>query len=162
MGPLEDSLVSMRQILRSVDMNSKKLSRVTGLSTSKLLILQTVEDFKKASIGQLAQEVSLTQATVTHIVDKLQAGGFVTRERSDQDKRKVFVRLTSKGEGVLNSAPTVLQDKYSEAFAGLEEWEQMQIATVLKRVATMFGAERIDAAPVLDIEVIESPQKNSR
>lgn len=147
---LNDSLVSIRRILRVADIQAKDLAKQSGLTTSKLLVLQTIAEEGEVTIGAIANQVHLTQATITTIIDRLQEAGLVRRERATSDKRKVFVSLTDHGAQILNDAPTALHERFSEQFDALEEWEQMQIAATLKRLSHMLGAERIDAAPVLD------------
>jgi len=155
MDPLYESLISLRRILRIADIQAKKLAKDSGLTTSKLLVLQTIDEQGEVTIGKIAEAVNLTQATITTIIDSLQNAGYVQRERSTSDKRKVFVTLTEDGRETLVAAPTALHQRFSEGFEELEDWEQMQIAAVLKRLSTILGAERIDAAPVLDIGMID-------
>lgn len=152
---LNDALISLRRILRATDIQAKKLAKESGLTTSKLLVLQTIAEEGEVTIGAIAAQVNLTQATITTIVDFLQQAGLVKRERATSDKRKVYVMLTEKGAQSLSDAPTALHERFSEQFETLEEWEQMQIAAVLKRLSNMLGAERIDAAPVLDGGIID-------
>lgn len=155
MERLNAALVAMRRILRAADINSKRLSRETNLKTSQLLVVQSIEEAGEMTIGEIAAKVNLAQASVTAIVDRLQASGLLTRQRGDTDKRKVYVRLTEEGRVVLSRAPTALQERFSERFAALERWEQMQMVSVLERVAAMMDADSIDAAPMLDHEQIE-------
>jgi DNA-binding MarR family transcriptional regulator len=47
--------------------------------------------------GHLAEHAGLTGAAVTALVDRLEAAGYVVRERDDNDRRKVLVRaITAK------------------------------------------------------------------
>ena len=155
MDLLNDALVSLRRILRATDLQSKKLAKQSGLTTSKLLALQTIAEEGEITIGGIAAQANLTQATITTIVDRLQEAGLVQRERATSDKRKVYVSLTEKGRSVLRDAPTALHERFSQEFDELEEWEQMQIAAVLKRLSNILGAEKLDVAPVLDSGVID-------
>jgi DNA-binding MarR family transcriptional regulator len=43
--------------------------------------------------GQLAELTGLTTGAVTGVLDRLEASGFVTRERDPHDRRRVIVRL---------------------------------------------------------------------
>ncbi len=104
------------------------------------------------SISALSDEVSLSQATVTSIIDRLESRGLVQRKRSDVDKRVVHAVLTPDGERVLESAPTPLQEQFSARFTDLEDWEQTLIITALQRVASLMNAQEIDASPVLHID----------
>ena len=147
----EKVLISLRQIIRATDIYSRQLSKQVGLTAPQLLILQAIQNLGAVSISKLSNEVSLSQATVTTILDRLEARGLVARHRSTQDKRVVHATLTELGIQMLEQAPTPLQDLFSQRFAGLESWEQSMIVAALQRVATMMNAEEIDASPLLHV-----------
>jgi DNA-binding MarR family transcriptional regulator len=152
---LEQVLTSLRRVIRATDMHSKHLAKISGLTTPQILLLQAIRNVEGAVIGQLAEEVSLSQATVTSILDRLEKKGYVERERSTVDKRKVHVHLTEHGIEILRDAPTPLQDHFSKRFNDLQEWEQTMMIASLQRVAHMMDAEHIDASPVLDVGILD-------
>jgi len=145
-----DVLVTLRQIIRAIDMHSKQLVKKYGLTGPQLLVLKEIMSSEDINIGRVAKKVSLSQATVTNIIDRLETRGMVTRERSSQDKRRVIVRVTEKTEGLLASDPSVLQEDFVEEFRKLEEWEQTLILSSIQRIARMMNAEDIELTP--DIE----------
>ena len=150
MAELEDQvLVALRRIIRATDIHSRRLARDTGLTTPQLVILRAVADADAPTVSEIAHAVSLSQATVTTLLNKLESRDFVTRERSKQDRRRVNVRLTRQGRKVLSSAPQPLQDQFSERFKVLQPWEQHQLVASLERIANMMDAENLDAAPLL-------------
>ncbi len=144
-------LINIRQIIRATDLYSRRLSKQVGLTAPQLLILQAIRDLGAVSISKLSNEVSLSQATVTTIIDRLESRGLVERHRSDQDKRVVHATLTPSGEEMVQKAPAPLQDMFSKRFAELEDWEKSMIVAALQRVASMMNAEEIDASPVLHV-----------
>ncbi len=103
----------------------------------------------ETSVGALAKAASLSQATVTGILDRLETRGFVERRRGDNDKRQVFVRATRAGTRMLQHAPRLLQDSFVVHFTGLAEWEQTQLISSLQRVVTMMEATGLEVSPVL-------------
>jgi DNA-binding MarR family transcriptional regulator len=151
----DEVLVSLRRVIRATDLHSKYLAKTTGLTSPQILLLQTIRDKGQVTIGELANEISLSQATVTTILDRLEKKGLVYRERSDQDKRKVHAYLTDIGIETLKTAPTPLQEHFTRQFGDLQNWEQTMIIASLQRVAQMMDAQHIDASPVLDIGVID-------
>lgn len=155
MNDIKDVLMALRRVIRATDLHSKYLAKTTGLTAPQILILQTIHDKGEQTIGSLANDVSLSQATVTTILDRLESKELVKRERSTQDKRKVFTRLTEKAHSVLQEAPLPLQDQFAQQFGELQEWEQTMIISALQRIAQMMDAEDIDAAPVLDVGVLD-------
>lgn len=146
----EQVLISLRKIIRAIDLHSKKLERNSGLTGPQLLILKAIDQKDAPSAGSIAREVSLSQATVTSILDRLERKGLLQRRRSQDDKRKVALTLTESGQAILATAPALMQDSFIRAFNDLEEWEQTLMLSSLQRIAQMMNAEDLDAAPLLD------------
>lgn len=94
-------------------------------------------------------DVSLSHATVTDILDRLEKRGLVQRNRSRCDKRRVIVEITDLGLELLQRAPPLLQERFVAEFTKLQDWEQAQILSTLQRVAALMEAEGIDASPIL-------------
>lgn len=147
----EQVLVALRRVIRATDLHSKRLSKHAGLTGPQLLIMRTIRDLGEVTIGTIAEQVSLSQATVTTILDRLEHRKLVYRVRSTQDKRKVHAHLTEEGADILSRAPQPLQEEFIEKFQSLQEWEQTMIISSLQRVANMMDADKIDASPVLDV-----------
>ena len=152
---IESVLVALRRVIRATDLHSRNLIKTTGLTAPQLLLLQTIKTRGEVAISELANGVSLSQATVTNIIDRLENRGYVFREKSSQDKRKVHVYLTDKGKLTIKDAPVPLQESFVRQFKGLQDWEQNLIISALQRVAQMMDAEHIDASPVLDVGVLD-------
>lgn len=148
---IEEVLVALRRLIRATDLRSKQLSKTVGLTAPQLLLLQTTKRHGEITIGDIARNMSLSQATVTTIVDRLEARDLLVRQKSTRDKRRVYVSLTQQGEAVLENAPPALHTQLIEKFKNLEPWEQSMILAALQRLANMMDAEGIDASPVLDI-----------
>ena len=147
----EQVLVALRRVIRATDLHSKRLSKHAGLTGPQLLIMRTIRDLGEVTIGTIADKVSLSQATVTTILDRLEHRKLVYRVRSTQDKRKVHAHLTEDGADILARAPQPLQEDFIKKFQSLHEWEQTMIIASLQRVANMMDADDIDASPVLDV-----------
>jgi len=152
---IEQVLVALRRVIRATDLHSKHLAKTSGLTAPQILLLQTIRNRGEVTIGQLAEEMSLSQATVTTILDRLEKRGLVYRERSKEDKRKVHAYLTELAAGTLKTAPMPLQDQFARQFKDLHDWEQTMIISSLQRVAQMMDAQHIDASPVLDVGVLD-------
>lgn len=157
---IESVLIALRRVIRATDLHSRNLIKTTGLTAPQLLLLQAIRTKGEVSIGKLANEISLSQATVTNIIDRLESRGYIFREKSSLDKRKVYLYLTDKGEMAVKDAPVPLQESFVNQFKGLEDWEQHMIISALQRVAQMMDAHRIDAAPVLDVGFLDRSGKS--
>jgi DNA-binding MarR family transcriptional regulator len=144
-------LVSLRRIIRATDMHSKRMVKACGLSIPQVMVLRAIQELGDVTVGRLSSHVSLSQATVTTILNRLESRQLVERVRSQADKRVVNAQLTALGRDTLDGAPALLHEQFIERFEALEPWEQTQVLSVLQRVASMMDAEHIDAAPMLDV-----------
>ncbi len=152
---IESVLIALRRLIRATDLYSRDLVKSTGLTTPQLLLLLSIKNRGEVSIRELALEISLSQATVTSILDRLETKNLVIRKRSTKDKRIVHAYLTDNGKKIIAKAPPPLQDNFIKAFEHLDDWEQNMIIASLQRVASMMDAEDIDAAPVLDVGALD-------
>lgn len=148
-------LVALRQVIRATDLHSRHLMKTTGLTAPQLLVLRELDGAGELSVSALARRISLSQGTVTSILDRLQARGLVDRERSPTDRRRVLLRLTPAAQAALARAPLPLQEQFVRRFEGLQPWEQHMILAALQQVAQLMNADRIDAAPVLAIGALD-------
>lgn len=154
-GKYEDDIAqvlsAIRRLIRAADLHSRHVTRTAGLTSSQLILLKCVRDSKEVTVGQLATNISVSQATVTNILDRLEQLVFVRRERSASDRRRVYVHLTPRGREVLETSPEPLQETFIRQFSALKDWERNMILASLQRVAEMMDAGHIDASPLLDV-----------
>ncbi len=150
--PCYDVLVALRRIIRAVDLQSKRVSRESGLTTPQVLILQSIQALGEVTSRRISDQVNLSQATVTTILDRLEHRGFIERYRSQKDRRIVHSRLTESGLSSLQKAPTLLHEKFIESFLRQDELSQQKMLNTLVDVAEMLGGGELDAAPILDVQ----------
>ncbi|QJR82396.1 MarR family transcriptional regulator [Alteromonas pelagimontana] len=154
----EELLVALRRVIRAVDLRSKQLSRDVGLTGPQLLVMQNIGTSPGIMVREIAENITLSPATITNILDRLEARGLATRIRSTTDKRKVGVYLSDEGKSALHNAPRPLQEHFIERFNQLKEWEQSQLVSTMQRIASMMDAEDIDASPFLEVgNIMDKP-----
>ena len=149
-----DVLVSLRQIMRATDLHSKRMAKLCGLTIPQVMVLRAIKKLGDVTVKKVSQDVSLSQATVTTILNRLEERGFIERVRSLADKRIVNARLTDKGCDILATTPPLLHEKFIERFDAMEDWEKTQLLSALQRIASMMDAEDLKVAPVLDVAAI--------
>lgn len=150
MSRTDESLISLRRILRSTELYGRKLAAEAGLTAVQLRVLQIIAETGSSTAKHLATRMGVTQATMTALIDKLEKKQLLTRHRSEVDKRQMDLLITDLGRDKVNDAPDPLQQRYVRAFESMEPWEQLMVNAVLERVAGMLDASDIDASPVLD------------
>lgn len=151
MNAIDDVLSALRRVTRAIEIHSRQLVKTASVTGPQLRLLQLIQSRQGANLRELADAMSLSQATVSSIMDRLEQRQLLVRVRSAQDKRHIHPQLTAQGEALLATAPAPLQDSFVRKFEQLHSWEQHMMIASLQRVAAMMDAEDLDAAPYLDI-----------
>jgi len=151
-------IAALRRVIRAVDLHSRTLVESHGLTGPQALILKALQG-GSISAGELATRVSLSQGTVTDILNRIEQRGLVKRLRGTQDRRRVLVVATDAGLALLEQSPPLLQECFAQRFNNLQDWEQTQLLASLQRIAAMMDAEDIDAAPVLSSGSVRATAK---
>ena len=145
----EDIVRSLRRITRAIDLHSRRLANSYGLTGPQLVCLIAVARHESVKPSEIAREVSLSQATVTGIIDRLAARQLVTRERTHKDRRVVTVTITEAGRKLVEQAPSPLQETFVSRLRALSAIEQVALRDTLRNVVSMMGGEELEAAAVL-------------
>ncbi|NVJ62020.1 MAG: MarR family transcriptional regulator [Gammaproteobacteria bacterium] len=151
MEKYEELLISLRRIIRSIDLHSKKLNKESGMTGPQLLVLQEIAKLDGVTAKGIAKNINLSQGTITTILDRLESRQLIQRIRSTNDRRQISLHLTEEAIRLLEKAPKPLQDHFIDRFKQLEEWEQNLLLSSFSRVASMMDASELDAAPLLEI-----------
>jgi len=85
-------------------------------------------------MGEIADELGLNLATATGVVERMVLRGFVVREKSTEDRRIVFCRLSKKGENLMDSYRELYRERMG-GFLKLLDARQLQL---VKEVVEVF------------------------
>jgi DNA-binding MarR family transcriptional regulator len=92
----------------------------------------------RRSAGELAERSDLSSGAMTNRLDQLEKAGLVRRLRDPDDRRGVLVEPTAKGKKLWEKAIGVQARKEQLIAAALNEREQAQLNTLLRRVMRAF------------------------
>jgi DNA-binding MarR family transcriptional regulator len=83
---------------------SERAVQASGLERGQyqlMLAIKGIPEGVRPRIRELANRMQIQHHSAVELVNRLEAGGYVTRERAQQDRREVLLALTPKGEKVL-------------------------------------------------------------
>lgn len=126
---------SARRLAQAIDLRSREISRVTGLTLPQHLVLQSVGTLGEVSTHAISTDVSMSPPTVVAVLDKLEAKGLIVRYRSTVDRRVVHARLTESGAAALDQAPDLLGDGFMAGFSRLSLARRRAMAAALDELA---------------------------
>jgi DNA-binding MarR family transcriptional regulator len=142
-------LIALRRIVRAIDQHSRRLAQEFGLTGPQVVLLRELVRNGEMHVAELAENISLSHATVTDILNRLEKRNLIDRTRSLTDRRRIMVTATEQAEALIKQSPPLLQEQFSDQLANLHDWELAQTLSVLQRVALMMDAKQVDASPLL-------------
>ena len=147
-------LVKLRKIIRSINLESKKIEKELGVSIPQLLILQYLSDQEdyKAFAKDIKEYINLNASTVSGIISRLEIKGLIAKLPKPNDKRAVYIVLTAKGADLLQKSPTTLQEKLSQKLKKLTPEQIEELNKNIELLTSIMDVEDVDAAPLLIIK----------
>jgi DNA-binding transcriptional ArsR family regulator len=115
-------LLAMRRNGSIMQLLGQASAERIGINATDLNCLNIVALTGPMTAGELARATGLTTASITGVLDRLEEGGFVRRERDPKDRRRVIVTLNP-GPGLREIGPTFgpLVRAWREAAAGYSD-----------------------------------------
>lgn len=105
-----------------------------GLHPGQELVLKVLSDEDGRTMSQLALALGVQPPTVTKMVTRLSAQGYVRRQTSDTDGRLARVHLTDEGRSLIESVDKSWKRLEREAMAGLEDKDRKKLRKMLRQV----------------------------
>ncbi|MBQ7740425.1 MAG: MarR family transcriptional regulator [Eubacterium sp.] len=74
------------------------------LTYTQYITMMVMWENKKINVKELGEHLFLDSGTLTPLLKKLEAKGYINRERSEEDERNLIVTITKKGEELKDEA----------------------------------------------------------
>ncbi|MEU8325572.1 MarR family transcriptional regulator [Nonomuraea sp. NPDC048881] len=108
------------------------------LSGTQLRALDGLAEAGQATARQLADYADVTPATMTGMLDALEAKGVIRRERSLTDRRAIQIVLTDHGRALVTEARDRWQQRWQQALADVPPKDLQAAIRVIGKVADLF------------------------
>ena len=105
------------------------------LSAHQASILDHLDDVEGTSLLDLAKHMGVTASTMSLTIDRLERGGYCTRERSKEDKRRVDLRLTPSGVRIKRQQKVLEPELVAAVLERLDETKRRQALRGLELLA---------------------------
>jgi len=124
---------SLRALSIQLSLLNHQVGARAGLNDVDLDCLDLIARHGPLSPTALAQQAALHPATVTGILDRLERGGWVARERDPSDRRAVVVRVRRERVADLARLYAGMNSSMSEICAGYSQAGLELLADFLRR-----------------------------
>lgn len=120
----------------SNEMILKELSKRVEfeLSFSHADILHMLFSGEEYCMVQIAQKIHRSKATVSVLVDKLEANGYITKRQSDNDSRMTLIKATQKTLDLQSVFIEVSDIVFKKLFNGFSKAEELFVEELLLKM----------------------------
>ena len=160
-------LIKVRRIVRSINLESKKIQKEYGVSIPQVLCLHYIKNCEnyQATQAELKKFLNLNSSTVSGIIYRLEKKGYLARLPKKGDKRITNIALTSTGDMLLNKIPSLLHEQLSYKLQNLSPERLNSIEKSLDTLINLLDIQGLEASPVIaldgDLEDEENSQTNN-
>ena len=144
---------NLRRVFQILNEQSKKVENETGLTSPQLWAIKVINEHSPIKGSDLANRLYLHPTTVVGIIDRLEKRKLVQRRRCQDDRRVVWIELTTSANKLVKSAPEVAQGLLVAGLESLTSNNIVEIDRSMKRLVKIFGAQKIPPKLILSSEV---------
>lgn len=138
------SVDAFRRIFRELRVAARKTELATGLSAAQSFVLSAVAASPGCSVNDIAAATMTDRSSAAAIVDRLVEQGYLTRDRSGDDKRRASIAITASGRRAMGRSmpvPTAL------LVDGIRKLSSSQLAALARGLAALTEAMAIADQP---------------
>lgn len=153
-----DILINLRKIIRSVNLEDKRIEKEYGISIPQLLCLSYLNQKVnfQASHKEIKDFIQLNASTVTGIIARLEKKGLVARLPKQNDKRVGLIALTSHGADLIRNSPEPLHATLTLKLKRLPPEKLSELQQAFDQIIDFLNIENLDAAPLFSAADLQS------
>lgn len=140
-----DLITRIREKVNRYFVKELETRGIKGIVPSHGSILMHLYDGRDLTMKELAEKINRTKPTVTVLVDKLAECGYVTKEKSPDDNRVTFIRLTEDGRALKPTLDEIADGLDEVVYGSLTDREALDMEIALWSIDRSFDGEFKDA-----------------
>ena len=136
-SPVQEALLALMVTASELRANMDRALSEGGITGEQFNILRILRGAKECGghpCGEIADRMVDRSPDITRRIDSLEKQGYVERERSAEDKRVVIVRITNKGQDLLDSVAPKLLAFQNKVAASLSAQELEQLSNLCEQL----------------------------
>ncbi len=157
-------LIKIRKIVRSINLESKKIQKEYGVSIPQVLCLNYLyrSSNYQSTQGKIRRFLNLNSSTISGIINRLEKKGLLAKLPKQGDKRVVNIVLTSAGAKLLQKIPELLHEQLSQKLEKLSQPQFNEIERGLDALVNLLDLQGVGASPLLTIDDTIDDSKDER
>ena len=128
----------------------KPLLDEMGITYPQYLVLNLLWAEDGQTVGSIARELSLELSTITPVLKRLEAAGFVTRVRNPENEREVITSLTLKGQDLRFNAGCIASELLNNSDLSVKKISEINKAVRILRDNLYMNLNAVDKESLTD------------
>ena len=139
-----DILVNLFQEIMDIEEKALITAEFKNISVNDMHIIEAIGTGEPKNMSTVAKLMSVTVGTLTIAINNLVKKGYVSRVRSEEDRRVVLIFLTEKGKRAYQHHREFHDGKVKALVEGLDEGQQKILVKSLLNLRTFFDSYKKD------------------
>jgi MarR family 2-MHQ and catechol resistance regulon transcriptional repressor len=120
---------------------SVKIESEHNVTSSQLMVLFLLSQFKEMKMGQIAQMLDLTPRAITGLMVGLEKKKYISRSKDKVDHRITWIALSGDGKTFMKIARPDAASKLSNLFSVLSKQEQIDLVRIIEKLTDHMKAQ---------------------
>lgn len=139
-----DILVNLFQEIMDIEEKALITAEFKNISVNDMHIIEAIGTGEPKKMSTVAKLMSVTVGTLTIAINNLVKKGYVSRVRSEEDRRVVLIFLTEKGKRAYQHHREFHDGMVKALVEGLDEGQQKILVKSLLNLRTFFDSYKKD------------------
>ena len=125
------------QFAKAYQLSSRFLTQKVSelnLTSVQAMVLGFLQEGDQITSSELGKRTELDSATLTGILDRLEAAGFIERKSNPDDRRSICIHLTKKGKAMAQETNRVIAEANKEFLQVLTEAQKRDLHGIITKL----------------------------
>jgi MarR family transcriptional regulator, organic hydroperoxide resistance regulator len=143
--PVDRYTAEIDELLHAVGATTKRQARevmaaydITPPQCEALLVLK---EFGGLAMGELCSKVGSACSTATDLIDRMERNGYVERVRDTADRRVIRLRITVKGEEVIEKVQSASRSNLANQLTSMDQADKERLIQALEQLNDLLKRE---------------------
>jgi len=133
-------LVINRKLHRQILMATIEQSG-ENLAPHHVIIMKMLQGDEPINMSGIGDEIGISRSQMTHSIDRLISLGLIERQQDLRDRRKINIKLTTKGKEIIEKLQLILKSRMKAKLSSLSDDDLQRLVTSLRNLADILLKE---------------------
>lgn len=135
---LNKLIVELFNDVLEIEQSALQQGTFSDLSVTEIHTIEAIGMYQPRTMSEVAADLRITVGTLTTAINKLIKKEYVCRNRIEEDRRVVMIKLTKRGKLAYRVHQKFHIDMIRETIEGIDEEEEKVLVTALEKINNYF------------------------